>query len=260
MATLRTKCPYCEAGIGFSDNLMNQVRPCPKCKRPVRLVDRNAGDPRAEALESLAAASAGEVPLNKPPAQPAAPPPPPPPGPTLPERMKANRVLAGRTCPGCSGTIELGDEVFNCPRCHETMHLACREARGSCASVYCAPLAAPAAGPAAQAVDAAGLLPCRFCRELIQPGARKCRFCGEYQSEAERSLVKLKAEAASGDTRLSLWEILLGVFCSGIACIVAIVYLVQGKKKGWKLILISLAMQALWTIVSLAIRSAGRHP
>jgi hypothetical protein len=181
--------------------------------------------------------------------------------------MKANRALAGRTCPACGQAIDLGDDVFNCQKCRLTMHLACRERAGGCASPECAP---PKPSPdavtpfaplpqLAEAEAGTNLVPCRFCREPIQAGARKCRFCGEYQSDAERELVAKRRAAASGDDTLATWEIIFGVLCGGIACIVGIVYAVQGKKKGWKLILLAICAQVGWAIIQVVLTGLVRH-
>jgi len=44
------------------------------------------------------------------------------------------------------------------------------------------------------------------------------------------------------------------VICSGIACIVGIVWICQGKKKGWKLLMISLVVQAVLAMIRAAAR------
>jgi hypothetical protein len=261
MPNYQIRCPWCEVKLTFAESLLGQTRPCPKCRRPIPL--------KAEDATPVPPAAAAAPPV---PPAPAAPPPPaapagPPPESSagageqplrelFPERMKANRALAGRTCLACGQAIDLGDDVFNCPKCRLTMHMACRERAGGCASPECAP---PKPSPDAAAVPPAlrlaapgagtDLVPCRFCREPIQVGARKCRFCGEYQSDAERELVARRRAAASGDDKLSTWEIIFGILCGGIACIVGIVYAVQGKKKGWKLILLAICAQVGWGII-----------
>jgi hypothetical protein len=44
----------------------------------------------------------------------------------------------------------------------------------------------------------------------------------------------------------------LGILCAGIGCIVGIVYVIQGKPKGFKMVLLSicawLTLSILWTI------------
>jgi ribosomal protein L40E len=216
------------------------------------------------------AASAQPMPgpsVEAPPARPAAAATPPPaaasaapisPADDLPEFMKANRRIAQRACSRCGAQLELGDDVFNCRACGSSMHQACHTAVGGCANPSCPqtkvggelslvsapPVESPPAAPMA-----ADETPCRFCGERIKVGARKCRFCNEFQSEADRG----KAQGRTpSDEKLNAWEILLGILCAGIGCIVGIVYIVQGKKKGWKLLLLSIIMWIIFYIIRAA--------
>jgi len=42
----------------------------------------------------------------------------------------------------------------------------------------------------------------------------------------------------------------LCIICSGIGCILAIIYIIQGKPKGTKMLLVSLCVQAAWAVIS----------
>lgn len=53
---------------------------------------------------------------------------------------------------------------------------------------------------------------------------------------------------------LTVVDWLLCIFCALIGCIVGIVNMVQGKKKGLKMILISIGFAILWNIVSFALQ------
>lgn len=282
MENYRMKCPHCGASVVFGESLLGQAKPCPKCKGLLILKGSPVPQPPPEQPGAAPAPSqplpegtpisespplppagkpAAEGPGATPPVPPAAAPPE---GDRFPERMKANRALAGRICPGCQKPVDLGDDVFNCPKCLATMHMACREAHGGCASPQCAPpaAAAPAVPPAFREMVAqvsGPTMACRFCGEMIPVGVRKCRFCGEYQSDADRQQLAAAAVAASASDKLTTMEIVFGVICSGIACIVGIVWAIQGKKKGWKLVLLSLCMQVFWFIVQALIQMASRH-
>ena len=136
------------------------------------------------------------------------------------------------------------------------MHMNCRQSYGSCAR--CKPAIKPAAAaaiPMATAVGGANpgaagqpTAPCRFCREQIIQGASKCRFCGEYQHESDRQLNQTKVRNPADDN-LHWGEILLGVICALVGCILGIVYAVQGKKKGLKLILLSVLSAIFWNLI-----------
>lgn len=59
----------------------------------------------------------------------------------------------------------------------------------------------------------------------------------------------VKRVALPGDSDMGVGEWLLCIFCGGIACIVGIVYLVQGKPKGGKMIGFGILFNLLWGIV-----------
>ena len=51
----------------------------------------------------------------------------------------------------------------------------------------------------------------------------------------------------------------LAVFCSGIACIVGVVRLIQGKPKGLKMIGLSFLFSFLWSLVRMAVVALTRQ-
>lgn len=267
MEMVKMKCPYCDVGLKFKDGQQGRSTDCPKCGMKITFVGQAAAPQPAP----VAAGSAFQPQTPTPQPLPFNDPPPAAPagasagdGTNYPERMKANRALAGRECPACHAAIELGEDVFNCPKCQSTMHMNCRQSYGSCAR--CNPAVKPAAAaipiPMAAVVGSgipgpAGQLtaPCRFCHEQIVQGASKCRFCGEYQHESTRRLHQMQARN-TGDDSLHWAEILLGILCSGIGCIVGIIYAIQGKKKGGKLILLSIIAGVFWAIIRALIESS----
>ncbi len=268
MEKYKMKCSVCGAKFSFPAKLLGQSRACPSCgvKQPLTAPGVDAAPPPVDALparESAAATDDGSSPVSVRPAKKS--------DSTrrerFPERMKANKALAGRICPGCSDEIELGDDVYNCPACQNTMHLQCFEANGSCANPDCRKSKAKAAGKAAAAVvvaDAAedggeagadDLKECGFCGEMIKKKARKCRYCGEMLLAKDRRREQERAKREEADEKLTTAEIVFGLLCGGIACIVSIVWMIQGKKKGQKLFLIALVSQVFWGII----RAVGRH-
>jgi len=254
------QCPHCGVKLNFSEKLLGQTRACPKCSAPVMLTPgakeatppREPGQPAPdeEVPPPPMAPAAGEPEaVQRQAARPAA---------RFPERMKANKALAGRTCLVCREQIELGEDVFNCQKCGDTVHLRCHEKAGGCQNSKCVtvsrPAAAPAPGFSVPPPVGEAMKECRFCGEPIRVNALKCYHCGEYQRDEDRKSVGKKAE----DENLTTGDIILGILCSGIGCIFGIVWAIRGKKKGGKMILLSLASSAFWTLVRFIIEAAMR--
>lgn len=252
-------CPQCKNTLEFPDSLLNQNVECPECGNVLTLMSppavpagavappveenfyQQAPEPDPFAQEpAMAAAPIAAVPE------------------VLPERMKANKKTMGRVCVVCNVPIELGDDIHNCQECMSTMHTACYNKANACGNPDCSlhvlvPEAKAAPGKnklqfkknTGPKMSGGAMKPCRFCGEEIAAVAKKCRYCGEFQKEIDRKLQKQRASGGTTDEELSWGEILLAIFCSGIACIVAIVYICQGKKKGGKLLLIAIIVQII---------------
>ena len=193
----------------------------------------------------------------------------------LPEIMKANKRLAGKSCPACYKTINLGDPVHNCQKCGQPNHQACWINTNGCGSPSCArdPMAQhsqmpsvgagrPASGfandPLAQQPSGAppgDIVPCRFCKELIIRGARKCKHCNEYQHEVDRATNKSVAALDDNDpdSVISISDWFMIILCPCIACVGGIVLSIQGKPKGPKILLYSILSVVFWNMLNLII-------
>ncbi len=89
--------------------------------------------------------------------------------------------------------------------------------------------------------------PCPMCGEMIQTGAVKCRFCGEiFDPVLRRQEQKTKG---GSDAELTTFDWVLAIICSGIGCIVGIVYIIQGKPKGTKMLLVSICAVVAWNVI-----------
>lgn len=100
--------------------------------------------------------------------------------------------------------------------------------------------------------------PCPICGEMIVVGAAKCRFCNAtfdplLRHQEQKKVVK------SEDSDLQTGDWLLAILCSGIGCIMGIVWLIQGKPKGGKMLGISLLFVVLWNIVSAVLQSIAHQ-
>lgn len=96
--------------------------------------------------------------------------------------------------------------------------------------------------------------PCPACGESIARDAVKCRFCGEVLDAALKGKAPAKAAKRSspseGSDELSVVDWLLAILCSSIGCIVGIVYMVQGKPKGKKMLTVSLVVMGVVFVIN----------
>lgn len=97
--------------------------------------------------------------------------------------------------------------------------------------------------------------PCPACGEMIVRSAVKCRYCGEIFDETlkKQEQKKVKKQVAAGDGDLSVFEWVIAILCSGIGCIVGIIWLIQGNPKGKKMLMVSLCVQGFWFLVNVII-------
>jgi hypothetical protein len=174
--------------------------------------------------------------------------------------MRANKVIAGKDCPACNSTIDLGVQVHNCEKCGASHHDQCWEQHGGCAAEACQSdeRAVKEDDRGRVADENVETQPCKFCGEAIKVGARKCRFCGEYQSERDRQ-AQVQRMSNPSDENLSTGEWVVAILCAGIGCIVGIIWCIQGKKKGPKMVLVSFLAWLFWMFVQVAIGAAGGH-
>ena len=97
---------------------------------------------------------------------------------------------------------------------------------------------------------------------MIVATAAKCRYCGEIFDPKLKKKKKKRRASSDADSELSTGEWVLCLLCSGIACIMGIIYMIQGKSKGVKMVGISIVMSVFWGIVRLvleAIAMQHRH-
>ena len=96
--------------------------------------------------------------------------------------------------------------------------------------------------------------PCPMCGEMIRAAAAKCRFCGEV---FDARLKKKKSKGSGDDSDMTAGDWIIAVLCSGIGCIAGIVWSIQGKKKGPKMIGVSLGFAVLWNVIQILLELAA---
>jgi predicted RNA-binding Zn-ribbon protein involved in translation (DUF1610 family) len=162
-------------------------------------------------------------------------------------------------CPACGKTTQAPDEMAGrkarCPLCKAVIEVPSAPEEKAYAVT-------DVRKPAVDDGDEAGeeraekRRPCPMCGEMILRKAAKCRYCGEI---FDKTLAISEGRSKDGgDMTTGDWVV--AIICSGIGCIAGIVWMIQGKRKGTKMFLVSLGMVIFWSAVRfvLELASEGR--
>jgi predicted RNA-binding Zn-ribbon protein involved in translation (DUF1610 family) len=95
--------------------------------------------------------------------------------------------------------------------------------------------------------------PCPECGEMIVAGAAKCRFCNAIFDPRLKAQTK---KHSSTDEDLTTGDWVFCILCAGIACIFGIVYAIQGKPKGMKMVGVSIVAAVVWNILNIMLQAA----
>ena len=161
--------------------------------------------------------------------------------------LQAKDSAAGKQakCPGCGGIISIPEAVL------DTVDEVQEFDQGFDADFDYA--AAEQQGPSSPSEQSRR--PCPQCGEMIVSGAAKCRFCGEiFDLRLKRQ--QSQTGISNADKNLSGGEWVVAIVCSFVGCIVGIVYMIQGKPKGLKMIGVSLAATVFWNIINAVLQLA----
>ena len=97
--------------------------------------------------------------------------------------------------------------------------------------------------------------PCPACGEMIIDTAVKCRFCGEIFDASLKKKSRKSSNNTDDDMTTGDWVV--AILCSGIGCIAGVIWMIQGKPKGAKMLGVSLLMQFFWGAVRVIIEMAA---
>lgn len=106
--------------------------------------------------------------------------------------------------------------------------------------------------------------PCPMCGEMILASAAKCRFCGEVfdetlkKSEVKKKKKKKRKSSDPDAENLSAGDWIAAILCSDFACIASIIWMIQGKPKGLKMLGVSLLSIAIRIPIILALQSKNQ--
>ena len=125
------------------------------------------------------------------------------------------------------------------------------------------PLAAPPPTMAAPTSSFSGgdaRRPCPMCGEFIPAGAAVCRFCNEVFDPALKKKRRRRASVGGEDEDLTGVDILLAILCTNIGCILGLIWMIQGKPKGAKMLGLCVLIQVIAFFVGFILSAMGGGP
>jgi hypothetical protein len=213
--TIAVTCPHCQARLTLKDEFAGRRGACPKCKGAIQVPAARQSAPLAQ---PPAAASGVDDPI---------------------------RV----SCPQCGkvlqGRASMAGKRVKCPACSQVLVLpgGQEEAAAMQPAVH-QPLAEqPQSSWFDQAMDDYVIAKPSGSREPVVHAANPYLAPANVGGGAA-----LKRSRSSGDSDLTLFDWMIVVFFGGIACILGIIWMIQGNPKGGKMILAVLMVGVAWVV------------
>jgi DNA-directed RNA polymerase subunit M/transcription elongation factor TFIIS len=177
------------------------------------------------------------------------------------KKLKAPDNAAGKSssCPGCGSKVTCPEPVYDAEVVE--MEMAPDKPKGFDPFADLdddKPYNVAGTPPPTESADD-GRRPCPMCGEMIVATAAKCRYCGEVFDptlKKAKSKKKKKKRYDAEDESLSGSEIAIGIICSGIGCIAGLVWMIQGKPKGLKMVGLSIVADIVKSVILTIIKSS----
>ncbi len=156
-------------------------------------------------------------------------------------------------CPSCGQKLQVPDTAagkrVKCPGCEAVLDVANTGVTDAESFDFTESRPAPYSVPAYSGGGDSDRRPCPMCGEMIATAAAKCRFCGEIFDPELRALDR-KKNVSREDTEMTgvEWFFTVVPICN-VGCILGIVYLIQGKPKGSKILGLSVLFIFMWYVV-----------
>lgn len=163
--------------------------------------------------------------------------------------LKAPDSAAGKKakCPQCGSVVKIPEAIYEAEEVSEEASNTEEEDPFGGIDSYDSP-----------AVPGEKRKPCPACGEMIVAGAAKCRYCGEiFDAKLKKATKKKKSKSGDAGDDMSTGDWVVAILCSNIGCIAGIVWMIQGKSKGGKMILVSIVANICWFVVGFIIGLVG---
>jgi predicted RNA-binding Zn-ribbon protein involved in translation (DUF1610 family) len=169
------------------------------------------------------------------------------------KKLRAPDAAVGKSskCPGCGRTVICPEPIYDAEVVEMTMTPEKPSGFNPYDDLDVDKPYAMAGPPPVEEAKTESRRPCPMCGEMILTTAVKCRYCDEvFDPTLKKSKSKKKSKNFSRDDEvLTGGEIAVAVLCSNIGCIAGLIWLIQGKPKGMKMLGLSFGMQVVWGVV-----------
>jgi predicted RNA-binding Zn-ribbon protein involved in translation (DUF1610 family) len=179
------------------------------------------------------------------------------------KKLKAPDNAAGKSssCPGCGVKVTCPEPIYDA----EVVEMQLPPEKPMGFDPYGEldddkPYGVVAPEPALQPSDESRR-PCPMCGEMIVTTAAKCRFCNEvFDATLKKAKSKKKKKKYDAeDESLTGSEIAVAILCDMIGCVAGLVWMIQGKPKGLKMVGITIAADVIKSIIYAVFQAASQH-
>jgi predicted RNA-binding Zn-ribbon protein involved in translation (DUF1610 family) len=174
------------------------------------------------------------------------------------KKLKAPDDAVGKTsrCPGCGTSVTCPEPVYDAelvdaPPGGEDPYTVLEPEQP-----YALVGSEPGIAPRTEGSPGEARRPCPMCGEMIVATAAKCRFCGEIFDPTLKRARRTRKE----EEDLSTGDIVVALLCGWIGCIAGIVWMIQGKPKGWKMLLLSFVSGIVGSVIWNLLLQQGAVP
>lgn len=173
--------------------------------------------------------------------------------------------MISMNCPSCDAKLKAPDDAVGkktkCPKCGAAVTVPepiyDAEVIPEAIDPYGLDEPAPPPLSSSAAVGGEARRPCPMCGEMILVSAPKCRFCGEiFDPTLKKAESKKRGSSSAADEDMSTGDWVVAILCSTIGCIAGLIWMIQGKPKGKKMLLVSIISGIVLSIIQVAIRSS----
>lgn len=163
--------------------------------------------------------------------------------------VQSNESSAGQSvkCPFCMSVIQVPEaEIY---QAEEIPSETSNPVSSQLPVIPRPPAAAQTSAEPPEMIPTENRRPCPVCGEMIIATALKCRFCGEiFDKKYAKSLKEGDTKSDDGQ-EMTVADYLCSIFCSVVGCFIGMIWVLQGKPAGLRMLGLSIGSGLLWWLV-----------